>query len=72
MNNIMSKIGKVFEIDIIIEHLRFRTRVRVRTHDFVRIRVRSPKESRVHVRQSRPMFVLLWYGIHHSTGFDYL
>ena len=70
MNNIMPKIGKVFEIDIIIEHVRFRNRVRVRIHDFIGIQVRSPKESRVHVRQSRPMSVRLWYGIHHFTGFD--
>ena len=71
MNNIIPKIGKIFEIDIIIEHVRVRTRVRVQTRVRVRIfELRSPKESRVRVRQSRPISVRLRYGNHHFAAFD--
>ena len=69
INNIIPKIGKVFEIGIIIEHVRVRTRVQTR----VRVRIyelRSPKESCVHVRQSRPISVRLWFGNHHFAAFD--
>ena len=73
MNNIIPKIGKVFEIGIIIEHVRVRSRVRVQTCVRVRDRIcelRSPKDSRFRVQQSRPKSVRLRYGNHHFVAFD--